>query len=317
MSRLLRGLMLTCCVALAAACGKAVDSSGDPDAAADDGADGSDGTSDDGSDDSGDDVTGDDGAEADAAPPGKGLLIASSTSFTDETGTLRESSFARAFFGDHETESCVVELEEPECRVLACTPRTATTPFPEAGLIVIQVDTIDQATLTPAKNGAYNAYGAAAPLLQDGADLAVFAAGADVPAFDVDLTAPFSIGFQGAVPTGSTPIAISAAAGHDMTWGGIEPNDTVHVTLSALPDGDNVRRVVDCSLAAGVGRLFFSSKVLSVMPQGNLDFEARVEQSDTVPAGDYQVTFTASVVARVGGDDQTADAARGTMVLGE
>jgi len=316
MSPTLRGLMLTICVALAAACGKAVDSAGDADAAPG-GDDGSDGADDDGSDDGGDDGAGDDGAEADAAPPGAGLIIASSTSFTDETGTLRESSFARAFFGDHETESCVVEVEDPECRVLACTPRSPTKPFPDAGLIVIQGDTIDQVGLTPAVNGAYDAYGADAPLFEDGAEFSVFAAGADVPAFDVDLTAPFSIGFQGAVPTGSTQIAISAAAGHDMTWGGIEPNDTVHVTLSALPDGDNVRRVVDCSLAAGVGRLFFSSKVLSAMPQGNLDFEARVETSDTDLAGDYQVTFTASVVARVGGDDQTADAARGTMVLGE
>jgi hypothetical protein len=42
----------------------------------------------------------------------------------------------------------------------------------------------------------------------------------------------------------------------------MEPSDTVHVTLSALPDGDNVRRVVDCSLAAGVGRLFLSGKIL-------------------------------------------------------
>jgi hypothetical protein len=47
-----------------------------------------------------------------------------------------------------------------------------------------------------------------------------------------------------------------------MTWGGMEPSDTVHVTLSALPDGDNVRRVLDCSLTAGVGRLFLSGKIL-------------------------------------------------------
>ncbi len=304
------------CFAQAAACGKAVSSGGDPDAGGDDGGDGSDGADD---DDGGDDIVGDDddGTEADAAPAGAGLIVASSSTFTDPKGNLRESSFARAFFGDYETESCEVEVEDPECRVLACTPRTAAAPFPEAGLIVIQIDTIDTATLTPAKGGAYNAYGAAETMFQDGAEISVFAAGDDVPAFDVDLTAPFSIGFQGAVPTGSTPIAISAAAGHDMTWGGIEPNDTVHVTLSALPDGDNVRRVVNCSLAAGVGRLFFSPEVLSAMPQGDLAFEARVEQSDTVPAGDYEVTFTASVVARVGGDDETADAASGTMVLGE
>jgi hypothetical protein len=313
MSRCLQGVVLMACVALAAACGKAVQSGGDPDAG-DDSDDGSDGSDD---DDLGDDIVGDDGTEADAAPSGAGLIIASSSTFTDAKGTLRESSTARAFFGDYQTESCEVELEDPECRVLACSPRTAAATFPEAGLIVIQVDTVDTATLTPAKGGAYNAYGADATMFPDGAEISVFAAGDDVPAFDVDLTAPFSIGFQGAVPTGSTPIAISAAAGHDMTWGGIDPNDTVHVTLSALPDGDNVRRVVDCSLAAGVGRLFLSGKILSAMPQGDLDFEARVETSDTVPAGDYQVTFTASVVARVNGDDQTADAARGTMVLGE
>ncbi len=315
MSRCLQAVVLMACVAQSAACGKAVQSGGDPDAGGDDSDDSSDSADD--AEDLGDDIVGDDGTEADAAPAGAGLIVASSSTFTDPDGTLRESSFARAFFGDYQTESCAVELEDPECRVLACSPTTAATSFPEAGLIVIQVNTVDTATLTPAKGGAYNAYGADATMFPDGAELSVFAAGDDVPAFDVDLTAPFSIGFQGAVPTGSTPIAISAAAGHDMTWGGIDPNDTVHVTLSALPDGDNVRRVVNCSLAAGVGRLFLSSKVLSAMPQGDLEFEARVERSDTVPAGDYQVTFTASVVARVGGDDQTADSARGIMVLGE
>jgi len=227
-----------------------------------------------------------------------------------------QSSFARAWFGNYQGEDCTTVLQEPECSVLDCTPVSGPAPYPEAGLIVIQVDTIDSATLTPAKNGVYNAYGASSVLFPDGAEVSVFAAGDDVPAFDIDLVAPHSIGFLGGVPTSSTPIAISAAAGHDMTWGGVASTDTVHVTLSALPDSEQVRRRVDCSLAAGVGRLFLSSAVLSLMPPGDLDFEARVQTSGMAAAGDHEVTFTAQVVARTG-DSAADDWARGTMTLGD
>jgi hypothetical protein len=306
MSACLRGLALFMCIATA--CGKAVEpSSRAPDAGGEDG-----------SDDGGTTIdAGDDGRGADAGGPArKARIIASTANFTDATGAPVRSSFARAWFGDFQGQDCTTVLQELECSVVDCIPVPASPPYPEAGLIVIQVNTIDSATLTPAMNGVYNAYGASSLLFPDGAQLAVFAAGDEVPAFDIDLVAPSSIGFQGGVPTSSTPLAISAAAGHDMSWGGVEPTDTVRVTLTALPDTDQVTRRVDCSLAAGVGRLFLSSAVLSLMPRGELAFEARVQTSGVAAAGDHEVTFIAQVVARTG-DSAADDWARGTTTLGE
>jgi hypothetical protein len=313
----LRGLVILACVA--PACGKAVDPGAgaeDTDAAPDDDG-GDDGDGDDGDDDDGSGDDGDDGGGGDAGASGKGFILASSTTYTSGGGDLEESSFARAFFGDYETESCVVELEEAECRVLACSPRQPTVPYPEAGLILIQVDGVDEAPMQPGKNGAYNAFGVAAQLFDDGAELTALAAGDDVPAFAIPLTAPFSIGFQaGLVPTPENSIAVSASEGHDMTWGGISASDTVHVTLSALPDGDQVSRRIDCTLPAGVERLFLTPDALSLMPLGALDFEARVETTADAIAGDLEVTFTASVVARTG-DSPADNAAIGTVMLTE
>jgi hypothetical protein len=310
----LRGLVILACVA--PACGKAVDPGAgaeDTDAAPDDGGD--DGDGDDGGDDG--DGNGDDDGSGDAGGAGRGLIIASSTTYTSGDGDVEESSFSRAFFGDYETESCQVELEEAECRVLACTPREPTVPYPEAGLILIQVDGVEEAPMQPGKNGAYNAFGVAAQLFDDGAELTAAASGADVPAFAIPLTAPFSIGFQAdLVPTPENSISVSASEGHDMTWGGISASDTVHVTLSALPDGDQVSRRIDCTLPAGVARLFLTPEALSLLPLGALDFEARVETSATAIAGDHEVTFTASVVARTG-DSPADNAAIGTVTLTE
>jgi hypothetical protein len=314
----LRGVVILAC--FAPACGKAVDRGAGADAtdAAPDDDGGDDGDVDDGGDDDGSGDDGDDdGGGSDAGATGEGFILASSTTYTSEGGDLEQSSFARAFFGDYRTESCKVEREEPECRVLSCTPRDPAVPNPEAGVVVIQVASVDAAQMTPGKNGAYNAFGAAAQLFDDGAALTALAPGADVPAFEIPLIAPFSIGFQpDLVPTPDNPISMSASEGHDMTWGGISASDTVHVTLSALPDEDQVSRRIDCTLPAGVARLFLTPDALSLMPLGALDFEARVETTATVTAGDYQVTFTASVVARTG-DSPADNAATGTVMLVE
>lgn len=303
-------LVLLGCIA-PAACGKAVDSAAGADAGP-----GDDGSGDDDPAD-GDDLDGGDrpdGGDGDDDAP-RGLIVAESTTFTDETG-LHQTSTARAFFGDYETEDCALELADGDCRLLSCRPRPAATPFPEAGLIVIQVDTIDQATLTPGEQGAYNAFGAEAPLFADGAEVAAFAAGADVPAFDIDLQAPSSIAFTVPVPSSGSAIGVSAANDYDLTWAEPDSPDQVHVTISALPDQDRVRRVIDCGQFGPIGHITVSSEILSLVPPGDLDFEARVEASDTVRAGAYAVTMTASVVARQG-DGQDSNAARGTLVLSE
>jgi hypothetical protein len=311
MKRCLRGLVILACVA--PACGKAVD----PGVGADtDGAPvGDDGTGDgdDGADDGGD---GDDG---DAGSTGKGSIVASSTSYRDANDNFQESSLARASFGEYETERCEVEREEPECRVLACTPETPTAPYPEAGRIVIEVGIIESAEMTPGEDGAYAAFEAAEELFEDGDDLTASAEGAGIPPFAIDLVAPSSIAFEPElVPTPDEAITISASKGHDMVWSpaGIEPTDTVHVTLSAAPDEDEVRREIDCTLPAGVGRLFLTPAALSLMPLGALDFEARVETASTETAGGYEVTFTASVVAR-NGNSPSDNAADGTVMLTE
>lgn len=274
-----------------------------------------DATSDDGGDDDGGnpDAAGD---EPDAAPGAAvGQIHIFSRNYTNELGVLILNSSATAAFGDSATEDCTVLLPGTECRVLECTAREPPTPRPAAGAIVIEGVNAEQAVLMPGEDGVYAQVDTNTVVLSDGGPVSALAAGGDIPAFEIaDLIAPYSIGFQGGVPTSAGPVKVTASADYELFWGGIEPTDRVRISLAG-PRSEGVRRLVDCDLAAGNGRVTFSSAALSLLPQGEIAFEARVETTTVETAGDYEVTFTAAVVAR-NGDDAGANWAEGRILLG-
>jgi hypothetical protein len=306
-------LVLMLCVAAAAGCGKAV---GAGDDAADDG---SDDPGEDASDDAGDDATDDggvdaggDGADASPLDENKGLIHVFARNYTRGGDSVLESTIT-ARFGAYETEVCSVVLAGSQCRVLDCEERDPVSPSPDAGNITIEG--LQDAALMPDGDGAYAPVELPAVILSEGGTVSALSTGGEVPAFDIiDLTGPYSIGFQGGVPTSAGSISISASEDYTLFWGGIEQTDTVKISLSGARGGNGVRRLLDCNLLAGTGELTFSSEALALLPQGDLAFEAHTETSATATAGDHEITLTAAAVARLG-DDAAGDWASGTVML--
>lgn len=300
MSSWMRGVVVAGCAA--AACGKVEHRSGAPDAAGDDGGD----------DDGDGTLDGGGGEDAGPALDKTGLVYVFAQNYTQD-GSLVLTSTATARFGAVETEDCEVELAGSECRVLACRPRAPVSPLPAAGNITIEG--LDSYALEPSNDGSYPVESVEGVIFSDGSSVSALATGGEVPEFAIEeLVAPYSIGFQGA-PSSDAPTPLSASADYELVWGGIAASDQVRIDIAAPPGGDGVRRRIACALLAGNGALVIPSEALARLPLGELLFEARVETSRSITAGDYEVTLTAAVVARVG-DDATFDWARGAIVLG-
>jgi hypothetical protein len=303
-------LMLCVAVVAAAGCGKAV---GAGDDAADDGGDdpGEDDAGDDGTDDGGVDAGGD-GADASPLDENKGLVHVFARNYTRGGDIVLESTIT-ARFGAYETEVCSVVLAGSQCRVLDCDGRDAPSPSPDAGNITIEG--LQDAALMPDGDGAYAPVELPAVILSEGGPVSALSTGGEVPAFDIiDLTGPYSIGFQSGVPTSAGSISISASEDYTLFWGGIVQTETVKISLSGARGGNGVRRLLVCNLLAGAGEVTFSSEALALLPQGELAFEARTETSATAMAGDHEITLTAAAVARLG-DDAAGDWASGTVML--
>lgn len=295
-------------------CGKAVDSTpGSIDAG------------DDGGDDTGDDVgeidaSPDDGDEIDAAVDDVtlGRIVVFTRNYTDELGGVNPlDSTVTAAFGDFETDSCVEEMDDGDCRVVACMPREASATPPDAG--DVSIEGVQEAVISPQRSGVYEELYVAQTLLSDGGNLSVFASGGEVEAFSIEgLVVPYSNGFQpGTTPTAATSVTVSAGVGWTLSWGGIEASDTFRITLAATTaDGDGATRRIECSLDAGFGEVTISPDALNLLPQGQLDFESVAERSTKAQAGDYEVELVARVVNRAGGNGAKDDWARGTVNLG-
>ena len=308
MSLRVGGLVLVVCVAAAAGCGKAVSEGDDT---ADDGDDGGDDTGDDTGDDGGPDA-GDD-PDAAGTDGGPGLIHVFARNYTRNEQLVLESTIT-AQFGGVETETCTILLAGSQCRVLECDQRESSTPRPDAGNITIEG--LQDAALMPDRDGVYPPLELDAVILSEGGQVSALSTGGEVPAFEIiDLEAPFSIGFQGGVPTGAGPITLSAGADYQIFWAGIRASDTVKISLTGPRDPDGVRRFIDCTLQAGNGEVTMSSEALELLPQGDLQFEAHTETSTTITAGSHEVTLTAAAVARLG-DDASADYASGLVMLG-
>jgi hypothetical protein len=274
----------------AAACGKAVDSSADPDAG--DGGDDDDGTENDAA------------PEPDAPPPRQGIVRAFNRDYLDPAGAPVQSAIVEARFGDRVTDDCEIEMTDLECSVLTCRATPPDAEPPDAGTIVMEIVPASGAPtmveLPPQTDGTYMPFElTGAPLYVDGQRLVVTAAGDDVPGFSGQFQAPIRIRFDAvdSVPTSATPIAISAADGYALRWAPGGASDQLRLTMSTAPDDDNVRRVVDCRTFAGTGSLSVSSALLSSMPVGPLAFEALVETRFAADAGDFAIDVSAVGVA--------------------
>jgi hypothetical protein len=304
-----RSISVLLVASLAAACGKAVDSTPDDD-------------------DDGDDGTVPDASVADATPDPpdaqpveqRGFIEAFSRVFTDSTGTAVRDGRVVARFGSPEDRSCEIGATDGECILQVCAPRGQPDEAPDAGSIAFLINDAKLTDLVPGANGLYPAYEQTTlEIFTGGEKLTVTAAGGDVPEFTIDLAAPAALAIDaGEAPTSTTTIQISAANGHSLRWPtSAPPADRVRVTLSAPPDGKNTRKVLECSALATSGGFILPTSLLSGLPTGLLEFEARVETEIEVlakspPVGTPMVTFLAAGVAT---DVATGDWAKGMVDL--
>jgi hypothetical protein len=293
----------------AAACGKVVDPSNDGGGGGDD-----DGTETD--------------AGIDASPPTpdaqpderRGAIEAFSRDFAIPVGAAVRDGRLEAVFGIPEARTCEIGGTDGNCILQRCTPRERPVRAPDAGPITFAVDGVTLTDLAPLPEGSYPVYERSdAPLFPDGALLGLSASGAEVPDFAIDLTAPTAIAIDGGeAPSSTISIQISAGAGHSIRWPlGGSTTDEVRATLTGPPDDDGVRKVLECRGLVSEGGYVFPVSLLTGLPVGPIEFEARVLSRTEVAAGgdtpdSYSVTFTAAVVAR---DAATGDWAKGMVDL--
>jgi hypothetical protein len=289
---------------LAAACGKAVlPPSGDPDGGEDDG-----GTEPDAAPEP--DAADPDGGDP---PAPKGFIHAISRSFTNAAGVPVQSGSITARFGDVELNDCAIDLAEGDCSVLACREREPATPQPEAGTIEFLADGTLVTNLAPSPEGSYAPYEVSdLALFPSGVLLTASAPGGAVPAFEVEVTTPTPIAFDGNVPSGSTAIDISVGGTYNLRWAVGPDRDKVLLLMVTPPGGDGVFKVLDCRVPSSIGDFTVPSAILASMPIGPALFETRVESETTSTIGAYEITLAGAVVAI---DGPTGNWARGGVNL--
>lgn len=250
----------------------------------------------------------------------RGFIEAFSRSFTDSSGAAVQDGRVVARFGSPEDRSCEIGATDGDCILQVCSPRGQPDEAPHAGAIGFLVNDAKLTDLVPGSNGLYPAYEQPAlQLFTGGEKLTVTATGGDIPEFTIDLTAPGAVVIDpGEAPTSTTRIQISAANGHSLRWPiPSSPIDRVRVTLTAPPDGNNASKVLECSVLASDGDVLLPTSLLSGLPVGALEFEARVETEIEALAGksllpDPMVRFVAAGVAT---DNTTGDWAKGMVDL--
>lgn len=142
-----------------------------------------------GSDDDG--VAGDGGQLGDGAPRADGAAIdaAGARRIADSVVFIQRAGQATIRFSD-DPEGPASCLSEPVagCEVQTCMGGNAAVPRPDAGLVSVTPDSTPGQSYLPDGNGIYpSAPGAS---WEDGEAVTIAAAGAEVPAFQVDLTGP-------------------------------------------------------------------------------------------------------------------------------
>ncbi len=119
-----------------------------------------------------------------------------------------------------------------------------------------------------------------------GAQLGVSAAGATVPAFTAQVTAPTAVTVTAPVCPQSMCPAISKAAGLSVAWtGGV---GTVSVQVLAGTDQ------ISCEYPAAAGSAMIPSSVISMLPNGQASLFFNTLNATTIQAGQFPVKVTAS-----------------------
>ncbi len=250
---------------------------------------GDDGTTDDGAtDDPTDDFTGDaddvvdDGD--DVEPTQFGSVYIQSYDAMNVPGTpTRGGSAGAGFYTSGET--CPIMDTIGPCDVVACS-FTSTGPV-NAGAITV-TGTRQPITLATGRDGTYDLFQATAPLYAGGETITFDAAGADVPAFEVDIMAPHEVHIT-APAEPATVLTINRSRDLNVTWSG---GNAGRLQIVLYGPGQGAESLF-CRFAANAGTGTIPMAALAMLGAGQGSFAMATIDLAEVSAGDWLVQASA------------------------
>ena len=231
---------------------------------------------------------------------GAGWIVISSYSYSIGEQAVAGHSVIATFEGPDVTaaaQDTCTEREEGACRVTEChedgegSP-TPTGPKPTAGALSVNGGH-ERVTLVPDDNGTYPVRSSGEDTLFDGGEtLRVSGAGAEVPAFSLELVAPISVTLTTPeIPVNPTPWVVSKQDDLLLEWTGGE--GTVEVLLFT-PTGH-----VSCQFAADEGSSVVSSAAIQALTGTGSYSISVIDRLEQEHQG-WQLTITASTPAETG-----------------
>jgi len=243
------------------------------------------------------------GATRTAAPAAGGFVSATVSSFAGPTSPVR-ASIAAAFW-DEEHPGQGVRCSQHTvgaCTVRACAPGGASTRAPSSGDVKLDFGGAPLA-LPADEHGSYaNPAGTVAPWAP-GATIRFASTGAEVPAFEVTLTAPPLLRVLEPAP-GGTVVLVDRAAGWKARWEPGEGPVRVAVRQENAPGKTALQGgvAVDCFYDGGAGVASVPAAALSDLAAGEANVMVFATRQTRVQAGRYDVT----VLVNTGGVFQPA-----------
>jgi hypothetical protein len=174
-----------------------------------------------------------------------------------------------------------------DARARRCVGAPGTDPYFPASAGVLTIEDAIRLTLEPGPYANYQSIHADGTLL-DGGALHVAAAGAEVPAFRVDLSAPAVIVVdEPRWPDDGTRLTIARDQPLPIEWSGAAGSQ---VSIELSGGGVSVQREVD----SGVGAVTVPVEVLSALPVGAGSVSARATTRATVSSGAFEISVIAT-----------------------
>jgi hypothetical protein len=227
-------------------------------------------------------------ADAPATPDGggpafTGYVSAFSSSYVINSQPIASGSLSAGFTADGGASTCVATQVAP-CQIYKCTSGqdAGAQQFPSAGDVSLSGGTTP-VTISPTANGTYTSKSATTTLWNGGETLTMQATGAQVPAFNGTLTAPFKVTLSTPTMSGQS-ITVNRSTPFVLTWTGAG-SSTVIVSFSTT------NTIVSCQFDGTAGNGSVPSSALQNLPAGSGGFGIYSSAMSHVTAGNWDVTL--------------------------
>jgi hypothetical protein len=226
-----------------------------------------------------------------------GHIYAFDRAYTSDAGPSNSYSVT-AGFAEEPSEICAditPLLSGDECKLRECYPRTP--PSLDGGARVTAGDIVidggsHQVYLFAQFGGQYSPWNYSSSYFSGGELLHAEAVGAEIPAFQIEVTAPSQpILSTPIIPPAGEKLELNRNDALELRWS----NSTLGLLRFTLSGFEvDRRRAVECKYAASAGQGTVPKAILAGLPAGEAVYELRVESTAETNAGDFLVRFTAA-----------------------